>query len=212
MIKEKIVDIILQLKNSISSGILALVVIKALREKYSQSKETKEDIFISSLFIGSYNTMILCLSNFIKPNNGSINSKYLFNCIKENNPGLESSEYSSLLVLIEEFETALAALNTTLDAVITIRDTTIAHLDKRHVNNPNALLVSNNPLWDDLSNAYNLVGSGLDEIGKYFGLVPILDFITLANLELAGKTKMVFDIIYSTHSAEIPARTENKII
>jgi hypothetical protein len=205
MIKESIVDIILQLKNSISSGILAIVVINTLREKYSQSKETKEDIFISSLFIGSYNTMILCLSNFIKPNNESINSKYLFNCIKDKNPGLESREYSSLLVLIEEFETALAALNNTLDAVIKIRDTTIAHLDKKHVNNPNALLVSNNPLWDDLSNAYSLVGSGLDEIGKYFGLVPILDFVTLANLELAEKTKLVFDILYSTRMTRTPA-------
>jgi hypothetical protein len=205
MIKEKIVDIILQLQNSICSGILALVVINTLREKYSQSKETKEDIFISSLFIGTYNTLILCLSNFIKPNNGSINSKYLFNSIKDKNPGLESREYSSLLVLIEEFETALAALNYTIDAVITIRDTTIAHLDKKHINNPNAILVTNNPLWDDLSNAYDLVRSGLDEIGKYFGLVPILDFVTLANLELAGKTKLVFDILYSTRTVRTSA-------
>ncbi|MBA4420562.1 MAG: hypothetical protein C0391_05395 [Anaerolinea sp.] len=208
MIREKIVDIIFHLENSITSGIMALVVINTLREKYSQSKETTEDIFISSLFIGSYNTLILCLSNFIKHNKESINLIFLFTGIKEENPGLEASEYSNLLVLIEEFETALDSLHTTLDAVIKIRDTTIAHIDKKHVNNPNALLVPNNPLWDDLSNAYSLIGSGLDEVGKYFGLVPVLDFVTLANVDLADKTKRVFDFLYFTSSVSTQARTE----
>ena len=123
--------------------------------------------------------------------------KLSVNGIKEENPGLEESEYSNLLILIKEFETALKGLNTTLDAVNMIRDTTIAHIDKKHINNPNALLISNNPLWDEILSAYSLVGSGLDEIGKYFGLVSALDFVTLANHELARKTKLVFDFLYS---------------
>jgi hypothetical protein len=38
----------------------------------------------------------------------------------------------------------------------------------------------------------------MDKIGEYFGLVPVLDYVILANIELADKTKKVFDFLYFT--------------
>jgi hypothetical protein len=195
-----IIDIIIQLQNSLLSGLQAFVIIDALRKKYTETKETREGIFISSLVSSSYNTIILSLSNFIKPNKDSINVKYLFKCIMDENPGIDSVSFSNLLEFIPIFESELININSTLQTVALIRDTTIAHLDKRHVTNPNALLAPNNPLWIDLERAFDITLSGLNEIRKYFDAIDYQGYISLSNLDLSNKTKWIFDCLYKEKS------------
>ena len=65
---EKLIQIYLHTTNYFSLGVLAFVLIKTIREEYQRSQETKDDIFLGTVIISNYNSMILTLANTIKPN------------------------------------------------------------------------------------------------------------------------------------------------
>ena len=196
--KEKINRIYLQLLDSFSSGLLAFVVLKTLREEFQRTKESRDNIFISALFVSTYNTVILALANLVKPNQDSVHLDYLFNCITSSKKELDSEVYAQLSTFISEFQSALEKVAPTINVAITLRDTSVAHLDRKHVNNPLSLLQNPPVTWDDIEMAYEVVGSGLSETGKYLGLLDIRPYATISNFVLAQETRKVFSLFYSS--------------
>ena len=179
------------------SGVLAFVVLKTLREEYQRTKEERDEIFISTLFISSYNTVVLALANTVKPSKESINLAYLFNCIKASETDFAIEAFSRLSSFMQEADGLLRSIASTIDAAIMLRDTSVAHLDKRHINNP-VVLINNPPIkWEDMEFAYDIVGSALLETGKLLGLSDLKPYTALANLVLAQQTREVFRLLYT---------------
>jgi hypothetical protein len=194
---EELVHIYLRLVDYLLSGVLAFVVLKSIREELIWDKETKDDIFIGTVVISSYNTLILTLANSIKPNSDSIHISYFFNCVRESNNKLGDEKYSQIMAYIGDFETELERVSNITKAVIELRDTTVAHVDRKHVNNPSALFKDQPISWDDMEIAISVVSSGLLELGKHLGLGENFpDYPQLANFFLAKKTKKVYDMFY----------------
>ena len=190
----------MQLLDNFSSGVLAFVVLKTLREEFQRTKESRDNIFISTLFVSSYNTVVLSLANLVKPNQDSVHLDYLFNCITSSKKELGIEVYSQVSAFIPEFQSALEKVADTINVTITLRDTSVAHLDRKHVNNPSSLLQNPPVTWDDMEMAYNIVGSGLSEIGKYLSLLDIHPYATITNLVLAQETRRVFNLFYGSEN------------
>ncbi len=132
------------------------------------------------------------MANTIKPNSDSIHLAYLLNHIKLSQGNIDPEIYKKLDLFVLEFEDELTRIKHITDRVIALRDTTVAHIDRKHVNNLDALLQRPPISWEDMTFAYSVVGSGLLEIGKHLGLDPnIQDYITLAYFALENKTRLI---------------------
>lgn len=191
------------------SGVLAFVVLKTLREEYQRTQEEQDEIFISTLYISTYNTIVLALANTVKPSKESIHLAYLFNCIKESKAKFDMGIFSQLSAFIEEAEALLRSITPTIDAAITLRDTSVAHLDRRHINNP-ASLINNPPIkWEDIEFAYDIVGIALLETGKLLGLSDLKPYTALANIALAQQTRKVFRLLYTPNKPSHGKRLAN---
>lgn len=194
---EELKHIYLRLVDYLLSGDLAFVVLKSIREELIRDNETKDDIFIGTVVISSYNTMVLTLANSIKPNSESIHLSYFFNCVRESKKELGDEKYNQIMAFIGEFETELERLSNITKAVIELRDTTVAHVDRKHVNNPSALFKDQPISWEDMEMAISVVSSRLLELGKYLDLGESFpDYPLIAKFFLAQETKRVYNMFY----------------
>ena len=194
---EELVDINLRLTDYLLSGLLAFVVLKSIREELIKDKQTKDDIFLSTVITSSYNTLVLTLANTLKPNSDSIHLSYLFNCIRDSKKNLGAEKYDQIMRHINEFESEMEKISKVTSAVIELRDTTVAHVDRKHVNNPLEMFKDQPISWVEMEMAISIVSSGLMELGKHLGLGEnFSDYTQLANYFLATRTKEVYDLIY----------------
>jgi hypothetical protein len=100
--------------------------------------------------------------------------------------------YHRFKLFADELEFALSTISETTKRIIELRDTSIAHLDRKHINNPSFLLQKPPVAWKDLEITYTVIGRGLLEIGTYLGFDNnIQDYIDIANFELMKKTLQV---------------------
>ncbi|MBE7436269.1 MAG: hypothetical protein HS100_20305 [Anaerolineales bacterium] len=202
----KIIQIYERLLDYFYSGTLSFVVLKTLREQIATSKNGVNSQFVIAIYLSSYNTIVLALANTMKPRDDSINLNYLFNSIRSSEKSLGEEIHKNLTEFLSEFESALQEIDAPIQAALVMRDTTVAHLDRRHINNPAALTIDPPVKWDDLERAYDIIGSGLLRIGKLLGLSHIEDHTTLANFFLANQTRMVFNFL--SHLNENSSRNQ----
>lgn len=195
--KAEITQIYQKLLDYFFSGVLALVVLKTLREEYQRTQEKRDEIFIGTLFISTYNTVVLALANTVKPSKESIHLDYLFNCIRESRAEFDIGTYNRLSSFMQEVKALLMSIASTIDAAITLRDTSVAHLDRRQINNPVSAIIKPPIKWQNMEFAYDIVGSTLVETGKLLGLTDLKPYTTLANLALAQQTRRVFRHLYT---------------
>jgi len=193
---DEITEIFQRLLDYFYTGSLSFIVLDTLRTQIDLTKRGGDSNFIVAVYLASYNTLMLALANIAKPDDDSINLHYLFNCIRGSRRSFSGEQYDQLVAFLLEFESALLEIEGTIEAAIKIRDTTVAHLDRKHVNNPSALSIDSPVNWDDLKYAYDIVGNGLLKIGQIFGLS--IDLIILANYRLAQETRGVFEYITQT--------------
>jgi hypothetical protein len=194
--REKLIHIYYRLEDAFYSGVLAFVVLKTLREEYRKYPTKEDDIFIGAVVISTFNTVILALSNIVKSNSSSIDLSYLFDCITQSKKEFDEKAFDELFHFIEEFRVELEKISLTMDRIIELRDKSVAHLDRKHVNNPKYFLEKLPIKWDDLEWAYDLVGSGLLKIGGYLGVcTSIFPLSEIANFKLVEKTRLVYQIL-----------------
>lgn len=195
---EKILQIFDRMLNNFHSGVLAYVVLSTIRDEYQRSQEMEDDIFIGTLVVSAYNTMVLALANTVKSSKGSMHLDYMFNITRNSKDHLNIESYDQLISFIDEFEDELKKISRITDHAIHLRDTSVAHLDRKHVNNPSSLLQKPPARWEDINLAYTVVGSGLLEIGKLLGLITddIEGYVSISNYVLAKKTRSVYRLLY----------------
>ena len=194
---EKIIKIYDQIRDQFESGKLAFIVFKAIREQFQKQPERPDDIFITTLVLSTYNTIILSLANTVKPQKDSVHIQYLINCINNSKEIFDSETRKHFNSFIGEFEAALKTIDAIIERIIEFRDTSVAHIDKEHINNPGFLLQKQPISCEDIELAYNVVNRAISEIGKYLNADrPGQEFIGLAYLDLMKKTWVIFRLFY----------------
>jgi hypothetical protein len=189
---EKLLKIHDRLVNYFISGEMAFAVLNTIRKERENHSLIDNDLFVFTSVVSTFSTAILVMANTIKPNSDSIHLAYLLNHIKLSEGNIDPETYKKLSLFVLEFEDELTSIKHITDRVIALRDTTVAHIDRKHVNNLDALLQSPPISWEDMTFAYSVVGSGLLEVGKHLGLDSnIQDYITLANFALENKTRLI---------------------
>lgn len=189
---EKIIQIYDRLLNYFYSGEMAFSVLNTIRQERGDRPLVDKDLFVFTAVISTLNTAVLVMANLIKPNSDSIHLAYLINCIKLSKSSFDSETYNNLILFVTDFEDALFNIKPITDRVIAMRDTTIAHVDRKLVNNSSVLFQQLPISWKDMTTMYSVVGSGLIEIGKYLGLDPNMgDYSTLTYFMLENKTRFI---------------------
>lgn len=115
--REKLINVYLHILNYYSSGGSAFVILKTLREEYQRNQEKEDDIFLGTVVISCFNSVIIVLANTIKPNSDSIHLYYLFNCIKNSKELFNPKTYNQLVSMISEVELELKKLSNITDIV-----------------------------------------------------------------------------------------------
>jgi len=189
---EKLIKVHDRLVNYFFSGEMAFAVLNTIRQERENQSLIDKDLFIFTSIISTFNTAILVMANTIKPHSDSIHLAYLFNQIKLSQNNLDIETYNELESFVVEFEEALTKVKHITDRIIALRDTTVAHIDRKHVNNQSNLLHNPPVSWDDMTLVYSVVGSGLIEIGKLLGTDPNLQaYSMLTYFALENKTRLV---------------------
>jgi hypothetical protein len=201
---EKIVLINNRLLDYFSSGVLSYVIVDTIRKEYANNQTTADDIFIAALVIASYNNSILSLANTIQKNDDSVHIQYLMNSIINSKCSFERGIYEQLKKFIPQLEKALTRISPITEAIIKIRNKTVAHLDKAHINNPSSFFMTPPIKWDEFELAYNVVGSGLVKMKNIIeGGIDFTDFTLLSNWQLMKKTLMVYSLFYRNGSSNV---------
>lgn len=174
------------------SGSMALTVFNIIDGQYTKHN----DIFLTTLMISAYNTAILSLANMLKPHQDSVSLNYLITCIKDTKDLFDPKTENQFLSFADEVNSAISVISATIEQVVELRDKSVAHLDRKHINNPSFLLEKLPVKGDELSAAYLLVESAIFEIGKYLDVDSnIEDSIKLARFDLTKKTLRALSLI-----------------
>ena len=194
---EKIIETTNRLLDYIFSGVLFLVVLHTIREEYERNKETKDDIFIGTVVISSYNNSVLVLTNSIKPEKKSIHIHYLLNMINNSRCNIKPDIYTQLREFIPIFEKSLLEVKPVTDMTILWRDKNIGHLDRDHINNPIVFLSAQPIKWEEFENAYSIVSSGVSKIKEILeGGISFAQSASIAKADLILKTRAVYYLCY----------------
>jgi len=141
--------------------------------------------------------MFLSLANVIRPHGESIHLQYLIDCIRASKGLFDRETRKRFEGFSGEVEMAFKTIAPTVDRVVQLRDKSIAHLDRDHVNNPGFMLQNPDLSWQDVETAYTVVDSALTEIRRYLALQdPIHEYIGLAYGELQRETLQVFNLLH----------------
>jgi hypothetical protein len=193
----KIIECNNRLLDYFYSGVLSYIALKSFREEFEKNKETTDDIFIGTAVINLYNNAILSMANTIKPNDKSVNLDYLFNIIRYSESSFKPEIFNEIMEFIPHFEKNIEGLSPVTDMTIVLRDKSIAHLDRDHVNKP-YIFFANPPIkWEEFENAFDVIGSGLSKIKEIIeGGMNFVDFASIANAQLSIETKRVYYLFY----------------
>lgn len=191
---EKLGQIYYQLLNYLTGGSNSLAVLNAVRVEMGEKCQQTDDIFLFTLLNSCFNNSILVMANVIKGNKDSVDYSYLFREIRASESNFESEMFARFVKFADEFEWVLTSseMSPIFNHILELRDKTIAHVDRKHINNPSYFLEKPPIKWDDLNSAYHVVGNGILEIGKYLNLYQELgDIVVIANFVLGKKTQKI---------------------
>jgi len=137
--KRKVEGVLDLLFGQVMQGLLYFYCAQSLHEAFQQCPLMERSYFFFTVYHAALREAILALSRLTREHKDSITIYYLFNLV-EHNPRLFSQDGP------ESLPTSLAAIKARLDkygplieSVREQRDQVLAHLDRKHVNNPSDL-------------------------------------------------------------------------
>ncbi len=170
--------------NHFLSGSLALIVAETIYEDKSYEK----NLLIQTILVSTSNTAILSIANIIKENKDSVSLKYLTNCLKDSKDFFDHPTKIRFNDFVKEVDLSLKTIKDVLTQIEDVRDNTIAHIDRVHVNNQDFLLTNGFIKWVELKKAYFLIENILFEISTYLNFDIKKDMIEISKLDLKKKT------------------------
>jgi len=139
---EKIQDILGYLSNQLARGWLFFLVAKYVYQAFQSSQITSARHFFAATYLSCIESAILALSRLAVPHSDSISIEYLLNCSAQSPKAFPRAQKEVVLNSVSEHRQQLKAIGSLIANVKEQRDQTIAHLDRKYVNNPSAIFSS----------------------------------------------------------------------
>lgn len=136
---EKVADVLDHLFVLVREGLVYFYCAQSLHRALQQNQLMKRSYFFYGVYQAAVREAILTLSKLASEHRDSITVYYLFNLV-EHNPSLFSSDSpESVRASVADHKARLDKYRPLIESVREQRDRVIAHLDRRHVNNPSDL-------------------------------------------------------------------------
>lgn len=175
----KIRDILGYLSDQLARGWLAFLISKHLYRAFQSQQITCARYLFITTYLSCTESAILALSRLTIPNGDSINIEYLLNISEKNSQAFPHAHKEEILKAVLEHKQKLAAIGSLLANIKEQRDRTIAHLDKKYINNP-AIITANPPIdMNEVEKVFQLI---LHIINRYKGYFESSE-LYLANFE-----------------------------
>ena len=130
------------------------------------------DLFyiVKSIELSCLDSVYLALSKLLIDNKDSITIWYLLNYIDSDPKILTGTQPEQIKASTDQHRQQLVALQTTTMKIEERRDRTIAHLDRKHVNDPSTVYVNDSLNELEVQNAFKLALEILNSYAGYLGL------------------------------------------
>lgn len=156
------------LSNQLSEGWLYYFCAKSLNDAYQKHRINSARFFFMSSFSASLNESILTLSKLMINHPDSISIYYLLNYAQNNPSELKFATPDKIKQATKDHRLKLDNYNSLLDNIRFQRDKVLAHLDRKHVNDPDFIL-SNPPLdMNEVEVCYKELHRILNDYNQYF--------------------------------------------
>lgn len=138
-LRERVKEVQDLLFGQITQGLAYFYCAQSLYRGFRESQLMKNSYFFFGVYEAAKREAILALARIMKEHPDSITIHYLFNLL-ENNPRLLSSDNSeSMRRAVAGHRAQLEKYEPLIESVCEQRDRVLAHLDRKHVNNPSDL-------------------------------------------------------------------------
>ena len=142
---KKIQDILGCLSDQLARGWLVFLVAKYVYQTFHSSRITSARYFFTATYLSCMESAILALSRLAVPHSDSISIEYLLNCSEQSPRAFPRTQKEAVLSSVCEHRQQLKTIDSLIANVKEQRNRTIAHLDRKYVNNP-ASIFSSPPL------------------------------------------------------------------
>lgn len=137
--QDRIEAILGYLSNELLRGILFFNIVKALRNAYSKQQLTSARYFFAGAYEACLRESVISFSKIVTPDQDSITIEYLLNCALQAPRAFPWTTKADLQKLVARHREQLVTFQPLLENVKVQRDRILAHLDRKHINDPAAV-------------------------------------------------------------------------
>jgi hypothetical protein len=166
---EKIRKILDLLYSQLGQGLAYFWCAESLHQAFAKSKLARSSHFLAVVYHASLRETVLAFARMVeqREHQSEVTIHWLLK-YAENNPGLFSNtDHTEVRESAKRHRRQLQEHQTLIDSVLEQRDRTLAHLDKKHVNDPDALF--SNPAGINLVEMERCFQVILEILGFYMG-------------------------------------------
>jgi hypothetical protein len=127
------------LSHELHRGILFLNIVKALHTAYNKQQLTSARDFFAGTYEACLREALISFSKTVMPDQNSITIDYLLNCAMQSPHVFSRIAKADLQKLVTHHKAQLDAFRPLFENVKVQRDRILAHLDRKHINDPSAV-------------------------------------------------------------------------
>jgi hypothetical protein len=166
-VREKTDKIISSLRDQLIQGWLSFHCAKNLHLAYTSNKIISARYFFAVMFNLSKNETMLYFSKLFFSQRDSISLPFLLTHAKHNPRSFQNAIMDEIKKEVANDEKILDNLSDIGDQVKEQRDLTIAHLDRKHINNPKSILMNPGVDMAKLESAYRTIFQILEKYSLF---------------------------------------------
>lgn len=190
--KERIKAILDKIADEIFRAHLYFSVAKSLNEKYRAQEISGTNYFFAASYFACLREAILSLCKIFLNDQDSINFNYLLNHATNHPSEFRHKTKDEVANIVRECQEKLTGLADFFNKVETLRDKELAHFDRKHLNDPTAI-IPNSITFSEIENSLTILSNILDHVNTaYDGTINILDY---ANIRVKSDIDLLMSLI-----------------
>ncbi len=171
-LREKIKRLLDNLSLELQRGVRCLQVVQTIRQARSEGY-VEEDKFFNIVLDTCMRESLLSLAKLAISEKESITIDYLLNCALEvPSKGFRNATRAEVESSVLEHRNQLEALAPLIDDLKMQRDRVLAHLDRKHVNEPEVMSTIQINLAE-IERAFEIFGGIINTYRRYFGITQL---------------------------------------
>jgi len=178
-------SILLFLSNEALRAHLYYGIAKAIRERSQEPEFEQASNLLSGSYYATIRESILAMSKILLMDRESICMEYLFNYAEQNTREFPNASSEEIRELINSSRDEFHTFDSLVNQIQHLRDTELAHMDKRQINNPNLII----PVPIEFNNLENCMALLIEILNRFHTLnrsplVIFEDYYELASQDI----------------------------